>query len=184
MKAGAANSFTVAKCARFFLAGLLGVTVIAGFAVSAKATSDQIRAAVTCVPDDDTAANRYLASYLTGKISFQGTATGSLYFYCHFVNPEDDASPDWNTLFLTNKDTGDKSLVEAKLYRKERNNGATHLVVTLTSSTAANIKEEGEPLPAALDFHNNAYWVVVRLYRSVTDQSPEFHSVGLGYLLY
>ena len=107
-------------------------------------------------PDDDTADNRYLASYTSGKITFQGTATGSLYFYCHFVNPEDNGNPDWNALFLTNKDTGDKSFVEAKLYRKQRSNGANYLVATLTSTTNASVKEEWKLLPATLNFEANA----------------------------
>ncbi len=34
------------------------------------------------------------------------------------------------------------SLVEAKLYRKQRSNGATYLVATLTSTTKASVKEE------------------------------------------
>ncbi len=185
MKARITNHLVPSSFGRLFLAGLLGLMVIFSLVGGAFATtSEQSRAAVTCVPDDDTAANRYTASTATGKITFQGTATGSLYFYCHFVNPEDSGNPDWNALYLTNKDTGGNSLVEAKLYRKQRSNGATYLVATLTSSTNANVKEEWKLLPADVNFEGNAYWVVVRLYRSVTTESPEFHSVALGYLLY
>jgi hypothetical protein len=169
---------------RPFLAGLLALTFVFLFVGSANATTAQSRAAVTCVPDDDVADNRYLASNTSGKITFQGTATGTLYFYCPFVSPEGAGTPDWNTLFLTNKDPGPHSVVEAKLYRKQRSNGATTLVATLTSTNNANIKEQWKLLPAALNFEENAYWVSVRLYRSAADESPEFHSVTLGFLLY
>jgi hypothetical protein len=184
MKARKTNASARTVLARFFMVVLVGLTVICWLASGAHATSEQSRAAVTCVPDDDTAADKYSASYTTGTITFQGTATGSLYFYCPFVNPEDEGNPDWNALFLTNKDTGSSSLVEAKLYRKQRNNGANYLVTTLTSTTNANVKEEWKVLPVALDFQNNAYWVRVRLYRSATTESPEFHSVSLGYQLF
>ncbi len=90
MKARIMSQLAPSGFGRLFLAGLLGLTVIFSLVGGAYATSEQSRAAVTCVPDDDTAANRYAASTATGKITFQGTATGSLYFYCHFVNPKDD----------------------------------------------------------------------------------------------
>ena len=184
MKARITNPLAPSGFGRLLLAGLLGLAVIFSLVGGAYATSEQSRAAVTCVPDDDTASNRYAASTSSGKITFQGTATESLYFYCHFVNPEDTGNPDWNALFLTNKDTGASSLVEAKLYRKQRSNGATYLVDTLTSTNKASVKEDWTFLPAALDFQANAYWVVVRVYRSATTESPEFHSVALGYQLY
>jgi hypothetical protein len=57
-------------------------------------------------------------------------------------------------------------------------------VATLTSSINADIKEEWKLLPAALNFEANAYWIMVRLYRSATTESPEFHSVALGVYLY
>jgi hypothetical protein len=169
---------------RLFLAGLLALTFVFGLAGSANATTAQSRAAVTCVPDDDVADNRYNASNTTGKITFQGTATGTLYFYCPFVSPEGTGNPDWNALFLTNKDTGPHSVVEAKLYRKQRSNGATSLVATVTSTNNAAVKEEWKLLPVALNFEDNAYWVSVRLYRSAADESPEFHSIALGVMLY
>lgn len=169
---------------RLFLAGLLALTFVFLLVGSANATTAQSRAAVTCVPDDDVADNRYNASNTSGKITFQGTATGTLYFYCPFVSSEGTGNPDWNALFLTNKDTGPHSVVEAKLYRKQRSNGAIYLVATLTSANNANVKEEWKLLPTALNFEDNAYWVSVRLYRSAADESPEFHSVTLGFLLY
>jgi hypothetical protein len=184
MKAIQIHHLTKWKLARFFVAGLMGLTTIFWLVGSAHATNAQSLAAVTCVPDDDNAENRYTASPASGKVTFQGTATGSLYFYCHFVSPEGNGNPDWNALFLTNKDTGSHSLVEAKLYRKQRSNGANYLVATLTSSTNANVKEDWKLLSTSLDFEQNAYWVSVRLYRSATTESPEFHSVTLGYLLY
>jgi hypothetical protein len=184
MKARIMNQLAPSGFGRLFLVVLLSLTVIFALVDGAFATSEQSRAAVTCVPDDENEGNRYVTSNTNGKITFQGTATGNLYFYCHFVNPEDTGNPDWNALYLTNKDTGDKSLVEAKLYRKQRSNGATYLVATLTSSASASVKEEWTLLPAALNFEANAYWVVVRLYRSATTESPEFHSVALGYLLH
>ena len=184
MKARITNQLARSVFARLFLAGLLGLTVICWLVGSAHATSEQSRVAVTCVPDEDTAASSFDASLTNGKITFQGTTTGSIYFYCPFVNPEDDGNPDWNALFLTNKDTGTVGLVEAKLYRKQRSNGAAYLVTTLTSTTNVNVKEEWKELPVSLDFQNNAYWVRVRLYRSATTESPEFHSVSLGYQLF
>jgi hypothetical protein len=184
MKARTTNPLTRSALPRLFLAGLLGLTVVCWVVGNAHATSEQSRVAVACVPDEDTGPGSFDASTTTGKITFQGTTTGNIYFYCPFVNPEDDGNPDWNALFLTNKDTGTIGLVEAKLYRKLRSNGVTYLVTTLTSTTNANVKEDWKVLPAVLDFQNNAYWVRVRLYRSATTESPEFHSVSLGYQLF
>jgi hypothetical protein len=183
MKPTQTNPLAMRGFFQLFLIGLLGLSFVFVLAGSAGATSEQSRTATTCVPDDDTIPEKYTASS-TGKIYFQGTSTGSLYFYCHFTNPEDTGNPDWNAIFLTNKDTGANALVEAKLYRKARSNGTTYLVTTLTSTDNANIKEEWKLLPVALNFNDNAYWVQVRLQRSVTTVSPEFHSVSLGYLLY
>lgn len=166
-----------------FLAGLMVVMSVFLLAGSASATADQTRAAVTCVPDDDTIPERYLASYTTGSISFQGTATGSLYFYCPFTNPKDSGNPDWNALFLTSYDPGPNSYVEAKLYRKQRSTGANYLVGTVKSTDGANVKEEWA-LFSGLNFDENAYWVRVRLYRSVSTESPVFHAVTLGFMLY
>jgi hypothetical protein len=183
MKSRRVNPLATQGFLRLFLIGLLGLSFLFTLAAGAGATSEQSRAAISCVPDDDTIPEKFVASS-TGKITFQGTSTGSLYFYCHFTNPEDTGNPDWNAIFLTNKDTGANAVVEAKLYRKARSNGTTYLVTTLTSTDNANIKEEWKFLPVALNFNENAYWVQVRLQRSVTTVSPEFHVVSLGYQLY
>lgn len=158
---------------------LFGVVFISS---PANASSEQPHAAVTCIPDDDTTPSMYNANTSTGTITFAGTTTGNIYFYCDVVNPMDSSAgnPAWNAIFLTNKDTGTSSTVEARLYKKNRATGATSLVRSLSSTDSAGVKEDWAFLAEAINFNTYSYYVRIRLYRANTTVIPEFHVVTLG----
>lgn len=168
----------------------LSIIIVLFFSVvfihsTAHAASEQPHAAVTCIPDDDTTASMYNASTLTGTVTFSGTTTGNIYFYCDVINPMDAAqgNPTWNALFLTNKDTGANSLVEARLYRKSRTTGVSALVTSLSSFDNPNVKQDWALLGQALNFNTYSYYIRIRMYRKDTSVNPEFHCVTLGYQL-
>ncbi len=159
----------------FSILGLLGLGM-----TPALASSEQPHAATTCIPDDSTPTGKYSAG--SGKITFKGSATGVIDFWCDISNPADSAhgNPSWTTLLLTNKDGGPRSWVEARLYKKHRITGATMTELTLTSSDQDAIKEDSKALPAPLDFNQYGYFLRVRLQRSTAAANPEFHAVTLG----
>jgi hypothetical protein len=171
-----------ARCVGFLSRATLGFLALTAVVGSADAaTSDWQAVAVTCVPDDDTTPAEYNA-VTAGTISFSGTTTGSIFFWCNVLSPEDvyGVAPSWNALFLTNKDTGPNSFVEAKLYRKRRDTGALATNATLRSSNSAAVKENSLfPIPD-FDFTTYAYFVRVELNRTGTSENPEFHIVSLG----
>lgn len=179
------------KRARFLgLVLLLGACLaVAGLAVTRSAadevtatTADWSAVSVGCIPDDtSTTPSRYDATS-DGVIRFQSGATGDLFFWCDVVSPIDSfgVNPTWNALALTFKDSNADGFVEAKLYKKQKTNGAYSNTATLTSTDGAGVRRIVPAGPiATLTFSTHAYYVRIQLHRTTTAGDPEFHIVTL-----
>ena len=89
--------------------------------------------------------------------------------------------PDWNTLFVTFKDSNAQGLVQVKLIRKRKDNGGTGENAVFTSSDGVGVREGSVfPIPA-FNFATYAYFLRIQLYRATTAGDPEIHIVTLGY---
>ena len=166
------------------LAGMLVGSFLTLLAFSGSATAvtaDWSHVSVACVPDDsNTTPNRYDA-VTAGKIQFQGTATGDLWFWCNVLSPLDtfDENPKWNSLLVTFKDSNANGFVEVKLIRKRKDNGAIATNATFTSTNGVGVREDGVFLIRAFDFATYAYFVRIQLNRTTTVGDPEIHIVSL-----
>jgi hypothetical protein len=160
--------------------GILALLAAVPYAGRAAAlTAPWTRAALTCVPDDDTTSSRYDALTSGGRLRFQGVTTGSIYFYCEVENPRDanGENPDWDRMELTYAAPG-ASVVEARLYRQSRATGATALNKTFTG-TADIVTVGGICQVPAFDYNKFAYFVRIELRRGTTSEVPQAFNVTL-----
>jgi hypothetical protein len=153
----------------------------AAIAQEAAVTTEWSAVSVGCVPDDTgTTPNRYQATS-DGVIKFETGATGDLFFWCDVMSPLDTSvNPSWNALRLTFKDSNASGWVEAKLYKKQKTDGAYGNTATLRSTDGAGVRNiaSSSPIPA-LTVNTHAYYVRMQLHRDTTSGDPEFHIVGL-----
>jgi len=139
----------------------------------------------TCAPDNDAPYTRYEVARSSGYIEHSTNITGGLYFTCNVTTPVDSypGEPDWNRLYLTFKDPDANGLVEARLYRKNLSNGTATAMATVTSTNGTGVRSTYVDV-SGFDFDTYAYFVRVRIYRSVASSDQEFHVVSLEYIFH
>lgn len=178
---------------RIFAAGLLGLFVAVVFTGNANAyVWSSIGAG--CVPDDGTKPSKYDTTTGTvfvgteGGVKFQGDVTGDIYFVCNIQADSDIPSVlgDVFRMYVSYKDTGPNSSVQVSLIGKSFSDGRAFVVGTFysTDDTYHTFPVLGHvDLPGGLDFSRNAYFVRVKLNRTVTTEYPEFHIVAFVWVL-
>ena len=157
---------------------LIAACLLAGVHAGAHATADWLTAAPTCVPDSAQTLQLGLTSQSGGYTRSTGRNPPLAYF-CPVWNPDDLATtPSWQHLKLQFIDPNPSGAgVTAKLYQKNRSNGAVALVATASSTPSTTVKVISVPLPASLNFKRYAYYVVLGL--DGLDLPVEAHMVML-----
>jgi hypothetical protein len=135
--------------------------------LDAKVASDraipQSTAAVTCVPSDAALTRGYTAA--SGKLTHQGTDTGTLLFYCPVL--AFDHQPSWSRLVLTYQDSdgpGTDAIVRARLDRIGTSDGQVSTLATVTSSRTG-VMQGGASFTHSFDFSAAVYFVEIELTR-------------------
>lgn len=138
---------------------------------SGAQSSEWSRSALTFVPDDNTSIVDYGVAANDGSISFQGNKIGDITFF----GPVENGLLGDPTFCLAALDPGPNASVQAKLYAKNKSNGVSTVILTLTSIDALNVVSQCAQVPMTLDHFTNNYYFRVRLSRSTTTANLQFH---------